>query len=320
MTIKRRKKSKKSGLGTIGVPVVEPSEFERWAGKVRENPLLYGAGAGFVILCFIAGVIFRVNAREAELRVMTQYAKAMETEDPAQRTAELERVSQQSTRWTDEALYMLAESAVRAQDYAKAEEAFKRVRAEFPDSEYAPRAVAGLAYLAENRGDWNAALPAYQEVIEKWPNTFIARCQPLNVGRVQEAMGDLAAAVESYQNQTELFPDSNVAAQAQAALDRLRLSHPELFPAAPPAPAPEASAETAAETIPAAPAPEVSAEAAGEAASAPVSEAPAEETPAAAPGDTPEAPKEEIPAVAPGDTPEVNAEDGKTPPSDIGES
>lgn len=287
MAIKRRKKTKKSGLGTIGVPVVEPSEFERWWGKARENPLLYGAGAGFVVLCFIAGIIYRVNAREAELRVMTQYAKAMEAEDPAQRKDELERVAQQSTRWTGESLYMLAETAIRAQEYEEAEKAFKRVRAEFPDSEYAPRAVAGLGFLAENRGDWSTALQAYQEVIEKWPNTFIGRCQSLNVGRVQEAMGDMAAAVASYEGQKELFPDSHVAAQAQAALDRLRISHPDLFPAPPPAPATEETPEAASEAAP-----------------APVSETPAGETS----------------SVAPGDTPEADTDDEKTPPADGRES
>ncbi|MCC6489917.1 MAG: hypothetical protein IT364_20680, partial [Candidatus Hydrogenedentes bacterium] len=79
------------------------------------------------------------------------------------------------------------------------------------------------------KADYDAAYGYYQEITQKWPASFAARRQPLNRGRVDEQRGKLAEAIEAYREQTALFPDSQVAAQAQAALDRLGQEHPELF-------------------------------------------------------------------------------------------
>jgi TolA-binding protein len=161
---------------------------------------------------------------------VTQYATALETVDPALQAAELERLATGSDAWSVEALYMRAESSVRAREFGKAEEGFQRVVAEAPDSEYAPRAADGLAFLAENSGDYEAALKGYQQVYSRWSGTFTGRRQPFNIGRVLESLERFEEAVRSYEDQVAGFPGSRVALQATAALDRLRGEHPALFP------------------------------------------------------------------------------------------
>ena len=245
MASKRKRKTRQK-IAHVGTETVSKSDFQRVQEYVQENPLFCAAAAGLVAVCLVAGILYWAHGVASEHEAMTRYAQAMATEDPAQRAAELEELAQGPGRWAAEALYMAGESAIRAQEYDTAEAAFRRVREQYPDTEYVPRAVEGLAFLAENRGDLQEALEGYQEVSEKWPGSFAGRCQPLNIARVQEGLGNLGAAIESYQAQTELFPGSHAAAKAQAALERLSGKHPDLFPAEPLAPEPDT--ETAPET------------------------------------------------------------------------
>ncbi len=227
----KKSKSRKLTVSDVGVTIVERDTLQKVTAHLRENPVLYAAVAGFVVLCLAAGFLYRLGAQVEDRKVMTQFAKALESEDPKEQMEKLSAVAGLKSRWTAESLYMQGEAAIRAEEYGKAEEAFKRIVSEFPSSEYAARATAGLAFLAENKGDLDAALAGYQDVLKKWPESFVGRCQPLNIGRVQEGKGDLKAAIESYQSQIDRFKGSNVAKKAQAALDRLQESHPDLFPA-----------------------------------------------------------------------------------------
>lgn len=226
----KKSKARKLAVTDVGATRTERDTLQRLTAHVVENPVLYAAATGFVALCLLIGLFYKVSANVNDRKVMTQYAKALQDDDPQKQSTDLAAVTEKKSRWTPEALYMLAETAIRVGDYEKAEQAFKRVRDEFSTSEYAPRAVEALAFLAENKGNLEAALAGYKEVIEKWPNSFIGRCQPLNIARIQENMGNLQAAAESYQSQVDMFPKSHVASNAEAALDRLRTSHPELFP------------------------------------------------------------------------------------------
>lgn len=243
----------------------EPTELDRLMAHVQENPVLYAASIGFIVLCLLIGLLFRLSQRAADERIMSEYVSAIVPLDevtveidPEKKVAELERLASQKSRWTAEQLYLLGETAIRAQNYEKAKEAFNRLRSEFPDSEYVPAAADGLAFLAENAGDYETALAGYREVAEKWSNSFIARRQQYNIGRVLESQEKFQEAVDAYQAQVKEFPESNIANQAQAAIDRLKKEHPDLKvatpePAATPAPVEESSAapEAAPEATPA---------------------------------------------------------------------
>ncbi len=199
--------------------------------QIKENPALYLGAVIFIVACLIAGMLYRAH-REAVVRdLYTAYAEAMENEDPQERLAALEPLiaNKDSDPAMAEIVYVTAETAFWAEDYDKAKTLYERVRTEYPESQYVPNAVEGLAYIAEDGGDLDSALSSYREITQKWPTSFTARRQPLNVARVEEKQDNLKGAIESYREQTTVFPDSNVAQEAQAALDRLSKSNPALF-------------------------------------------------------------------------------------------
>lgn len=260
---------KRNRTATPPVQSMITSQMEdllRLAHHVRENPWMYAGSAAFIVLCIIAGILFRINAMIQHREAATQYAAALSAEDPAQQVAELESVTASKNPFADEALYVMGEAAIRAGDPAKAESAFQRVQQEFPSSPYVPVAAEGLGFLAANAGDYAAALARYEEVLQKWPNSFTGRRQPYNIGQMHEKLGNHAAAIEAYESQQTMFPDSRIAQKAQMELARLRQSHPALFPeetppvaaldAAEPAAEAPASVEPVAEETPAEPAAE----------------------------------------------------------------
>ncbi|HPO16198.1 MAG TPA: tetratricopeptide repeat protein [Candidatus Hydrogenedentes bacterium] len=226
----KKGKTKKLSVTDVGSVTAGQDTLQRAMAYARENPLIVGAAAGAVVLILLAGWLFRVNASITDDEIMTRYAKALENEDPAAQVTELEAVVQEGGRWTAEVLYMLGEAAIRAQQYDKSAEAFKRVTEEFGTSEYAPRAAEGLAFLEENKGNTDAALSGYKDVMDKWSNTFTGRCQWYNIARVQESKGDFKAAVEAYQAQVKGFPDSHISEKSEEALARLKKEHADLFP------------------------------------------------------------------------------------------
>ncbi|HOZ47939.1 MAG TPA: tetratricopeptide repeat protein [Candidatus Hydrogenedentes bacterium] len=206
------------------------SDWQALVTYIQENPVLSAVAAAFIVLCVVAGLIFRAG-REASARdVATRYAKALSNEDPALRASELAPVAEASGKWTAEALYMLGESAYAAKDYEKAKETFTKLRETFPAAPFVADAVEGLGNIAENAGSYEEALALYQEIVEKWPTSFAAMRQDLNIGRCQERLDRYAEAIEAYKRQLDQFPDSGTASEAQQALDVLQLTHPDLFP------------------------------------------------------------------------------------------
>ena len=101
-------------------------------------------------------------------------------------------------RWTAEAVYLAAETAVEADQLDKARELFERVGKDFGKSPYAGRALDGLAFLAEGAGDYQKALELYQRVANEHPEDFLARRKPYDIGRMQEKLGQLKEAADSY--------------------------------------------------------------------------------------------------------------------------
>jgi tetratricopeptide (TPR) repeat protein len=216
---------------------VELGELQRLTRHIQDNPVVYAAAAVFIIVVVVAGSVFKKNATLTDQRYMTQYAEALTADDPAAQADKLSVLTDNQNRWTAEAVYVLGETSIRAQEYGKAKEAFTRVGEEFADTDYAAPAADGLAFLAENEGDLKTALAGYQNVLSQWPNSLVGRRESFNIGRVQEELGDFEAAVKAYEEQISSFPDSVVAAKSEQALARLRTEHSELFSAEPEPPA-----------------------------------------------------------------------------------
>lgn len=221
------------------------SEWERLLAHVIANPWMYIGGAVFVVLCAVAGLAVRAMSGASAEKTGSAYAAALTEEDPAKRLEQLEAFAPEAGRWTAEAVYLAAETAVEAGQPDKARGLFERVGKEFGKSPYAGRALDGLAFLAEGGGDYQQALELYQRVANEFPGEFLARRKPYDIGRMQEKLGMLKEAAESYDQQQKMFPDSIVAGKAAQALETLKTAHPDLFPpeqaAEAEAPAPEAA-------------------------------------------------------------------------------
>ncbi|HNY86263.1 MAG TPA: tetratricopeptide repeat protein [Candidatus Hydrogenedentes bacterium] len=252
------------------------SEWDKFLAHVMENPWMYAGGVLFVVLCVIAGLAVNAASGAAAEKTASAYAAALTEEDPAKRLELLEGFASDGGRWTAEAVYLAAETAVEADQLDKARELFERVGKDFGKSPYAGRALDGLAFLAEGAGDYQKALELYQRVANEHPEDFLARRKPYDIGRMQEKLGQLKEAADSYDQQGKMFPDSIVAGKASQALDALKAAHPDVFP---PEPAVEAAAP--AETPAPADAPAVAPAAEAPAAEAPAAPVPAAEAPAA---------------------------------------
>ncbi len=206
------------------------NDFQRLLMHIEENPLTYVAAVGFIALCIVVGVLFRVQSTLSDRNVMTAYAKAATEEDEKVKLEKLEELAAGSNRWTAEILYMTGETAIAAQEYEKAEAAFKRVREDFSTSPQVANAVDALAFLAENRGDLDAALKGYRELTEKWGDSLAGKRAYFKIASILEEQGDFKAAKEAYEAQAEQFPESRVAKRAEVALEKLAEAHPDLFP------------------------------------------------------------------------------------------
>lgn len=258
-------KAKKKAPDILDVQA-QKGDIAKLTEQVKESPVLYATVAGFILVCIVAGIVYRVGSESSTRSGMTRFAQAIETDDPALRATELEPLAAGKGHLAAEALYMIGEAAFEAKQFDKAKESFERLRSEFPDSSLVPNAVEGLGGIAENAGQYDQAIAHYKEIVEKWPNSFARRRQQLNIGRCEEAAKDLKEAVKAYQAQVDEFPESSFEKDAKLALDRLRMTNPDLFPKEETAPAsqtPSAEGPAATETLevptpalPAAPAPE----------------------------------------------------------------
>jgi tetratricopeptide (TPR) repeat protein len=250
---------------------------------IQARPWPYLGAVGFVIFVLVVTGLYRASQATAYKKAADQFARALDIEDPKERATALGTLADEGTALTARALYLQGESALEAGDHEGARAAFTKLRESFPDYEFIPESVEGLALIAEDAGDFAGARGLYEEVLAKWPDSPAAKRQPFNIARCLEGEGQLAPAVERYRDQLETFPGSTIAVRAQARLDEMRVTNPELFPAETTAEAPAIQELQTAPDATAAPAPDTSA-------------APAEttaDTPAGQPTETPPATPEQ---------------------------
>ncbi len=226
-----RPKKKKPSSDHLLVREEPKTELEKVVAHLEENYKLYIAGAVFLLLCVAIGLLIRVSALVSEREKATLYAQAALVEDPQDRLEQYEAALASSLgRWEPEALYRKAETAIEAEQFDVAEETFNRLINDYPDSEYVPNAVDGLAFIEWNRGNLEAALEGFERVATEWPGAFIARRKHYDMGQVLEELERLEDAVAAYQRQIQTFPNSAVARRAQMALTTLGEEHPDLIP------------------------------------------------------------------------------------------
>lgn len=221
-------RTKKTGAGALYDE--EPKgDFQALLRHMQENPLAYAASVIFVVVCGFLGVFYRMYSEENQREIGTRYAKAMELEEPGERAQALGELAASKSVLTPELLYMQGESAYKAEDHNLARAAFERLRSEYPDYEFVSDAVEGLGFISENKKKYQEALAAYEEVLSKWPASPSGLRQPLNIARCKEHLEDYEGAIAAYRDQLSIFPGSNTARRAQEALNRMRLSHGDLF-------------------------------------------------------------------------------------------
>jgi tetratricopeptide (TPR) repeat protein len=207
------------------------TDFEAVLDHVRDNPVLYAAIFVFTIVVVIAGFTYLSMSEASRQEQATTFVESLLIEDDAERAAALaEAAANLRGEMAAEALYMAGESAYRAGDLEGARRYFERVRTEHAGSAPVAAALEGLGFILEEEENHEAAIPLYREIQNGHAAAFEARRQWYNLGRATEKTGDLEGAIAHYNAQIDGFPGSTVAQQAQAALDRLRREHAELFP------------------------------------------------------------------------------------------
>jgi tetratricopeptide (TPR) repeat protein len=225
-----RPRKKKNEVEHLLIREEPETEWQKVLAHLEDNYKLYIAGTVFLILCIAIGALIKGAAVLQERQRTTSYAEAVLVEDPSERLAKYVEVMDSLGNWTPEALYRMGETAIEAEDFAKAEEAFQKLVEEYADSQYVPNAVDGLAFVAWNKGDLEGALKGFQQVAQDWPAEFVGRIKHYDIGRVLEEMDRIEEAIAAYKKQVALFADSAVARKSQAALDALKEKHPEFFP------------------------------------------------------------------------------------------
>ncbi len=205
------------------------SDWTALVNHVQERPGVYIGAVAFVLLVLAATGVYRAVQASTMRSASTEYAKALEIEDAADRTAALAAVAESGSPFAAQALYLEGESALDHGDHAAARTAFQELRDRFPGFEFVPDAVEGLGFIEEDSGNFADARRMYEEVSSKWPESAAAVRQPYNLARCYEGESNLASAVEAYRKQLEAFPGSTVAMRAQQRLNELRDTNPELF-------------------------------------------------------------------------------------------
>ena len=205
------------------------NDISALANHVRENPALYIGAVAFVLIVLAATGIYRAMQSSALREQSTRYVRALETEDPAERSAAFAAVAESSPMFAARALYLEYESALDAGQYDDAKATFNELRERYPNFEFLPDAVEGLGFIAEDTGAFESARAYYDEVAAKWPDSAAAKRQPFNLARCFEGESNLESAVAQYRKQLEIFPGSTIAVRAQQRLNELRETNPELF-------------------------------------------------------------------------------------------
>jgi tetratricopeptide (TPR) repeat protein len=133
---------------------------------------------------------------------------------------------------------LLAAGTLFAQGkYADAQALFERFIRENPESQFRVQAQLGLAACLEVQGKADEAMRAYKDLVDRHPNDNIVPQAKFALARIYESQNKLAEAFAQYRDLERVDPGGSFGAEAADRAEDLKTKHPELAPAAPPAPA-----------------------------------------------------------------------------------
>ncbi len=198
--------------------------------SVMDSPMKYIGSLVLIVVLVAAGFLINVSKIADEQSQATDFAVAVDIEDPAERAAALAVVANANGKYAAEALLLQGASALDANDFDSAKMAYSKLAESHPTFEFTPDAVEGLGVIAQEQGDYAEAIVQYKKVQETWPDSFTAKRQPYNIAVCHEKNEAYTEAIAAYKEQLEEFVGSTVAMQAQLKLDQLYADHPELAP------------------------------------------------------------------------------------------
>ena len=117
--------------------------------------------------------------------------------------------------YTDDALWLLAESCRRLNRLDEAMRYYRRIEKNHADSSYAPAALFELASLSRQAGDYRAAADLYVAFAERYPTNRMAAAALWNAASVRLEEGDEAGAADLYHRLTKEYPQADFAADSR---------------------------------------------------------------------------------------------------------
>ncbi|MGI6138327.1 MAG: tetratricopeptide repeat protein [Candidatus Hydrogenedentes bacterium] len=225
-----RPRKKGVSQSSLLIPEEPKTEWQKLLVHLRANIKYYGAALVFILICAAVAALIQINSVVKDQHVMTAYAAAMQEEELPLRLEKLDDIDlNHAGRWAAEILYMKGETALETNNWDLAGTALEEVYTEYKGNEFAAQAADGLAFLALEQNRLDDALTYYQDMVSQWPDDFTARRAYFKMGELLEKMDRTEEAVTMYRKQTAVFPESSVAQKSEAALERLRTSHPDFF-------------------------------------------------------------------------------------------
>jgi TolA-binding protein len=106
-------------------------------------------------------------------------------------------------------------------DLQGATEAYQRVRAEHPKTDWAGEAQTGIGSVLQAQKKYKEARAAYQVLVKELPGGFLAAEAQTAIGECFEAEGDFKSAQRAYQTVIDKYPQA-VWDSAKARLDALK--------------------------------------------------------------------------------------------------
>jgi TolA-binding protein len=104
-------------------------------------------------------------------------------------------------------IYFFADKALRARNYPYAEEAFRLILDNYPQSGFFPKAIFGLAVSKQKQGFAEEALLQFRTVIEKSGSAILAQEAQFQIGEIYyQDVFDLEKAIEAYKTLLNDYP------------------------------------------------------------------------------------------------------------------
>lgn len=118
----------------------------------------------------------------------------------------------------DYALYQIAQAFYNSGEAFDAISAFRNLRREYPDTEWAEEAQYNLGYIFFQNADYDQAIVEYQTLIDSYPQDPLAAKAQYGIGDALFNAGQSEEAIQAYRVVLERYPESTFVADAAAGI------------------------------------------------------------------------------------------------------